>query len=54
MITLQIDIKKNLPVVAHAVEQVPQLYSPAASPIAPQWYSAIAELYSLRELGRRI
>jgi len=29
--------------VAPAVEQVPQLYSPAASSIASQWYSAIAE-----------
>ena len=25
------------------VEQVPQLYSPLASSIASQWYSAIAE-----------
>ena len=30
-------------VVAPAVEQVPQLYSPLASSIASQWYSAIAE-----------
>jgi hypothetical protein len=29
--------------VAPAKEQVPQLYSPLASSIATQWYSAIAE-----------
>jgi hypothetical protein len=34
---------KKAPFVAPAVEQVPQLYSPLASSIASQWYSAIAE-----------
>ena len=34
---------KKAPLVAPAVEQVPQLYSPTASSIASQWYSAIAE-----------
>jgi hypothetical protein len=37
------DINKSTSVVAPAVEQVPQLYSPLASSIASQWYSAIAE-----------
>lgn len=36
-------ITKRTSLVAPAVEQMPQLYSPLASSIASQWYSAIAE-----------
>ena len=32
-------------------KEVGQFYSPTASYIASQWYSAIAEWYSLREFG---
>ena len=39
--------KKCLPIVAPAIEQVPQLYSPMASDIALQWYW-LRQWYALR------
>ena len=45
--------KKRTSLVAPAVEQVPQLYSPLASSIASQWYSAIAECFSRRRRAIR-
>ena len=45
--------KKRTSLVAPDVEQVPQLYSPLASSIASQWYSAIAECFSRRRRAIR-
>ena len=41
--------RKNPPNCPTSHKEVGQFYSPAASSIASQWYSAYAEWYSLRE-----